>query len=156
MRDQMLKDLGMPADVMRFVNYPTRFDCRETLKALKGTDIAVPPLESYAWRLWDYWERHLDPELFIDRSLSGAVKNKVVLITGASAGIGKAAALKIAEAGAKFSSSPAPKKKLLETQQEIEALRRPAFYLHRRRRRSSLLRCPGAAGDWTITAGWIS
>ena len=51
MRDQILKDLGMPADVMRFVNYPTRFDCRETLKALKGTDIAVPPLESYAAKL---------------------------------------------------------------------------------------------------------
>ena len=30
-----------------------RFDCRETLKALKGTNIAVPPLETYAWRLWD-------------------------------------------------------------------------------------------------------
>jgi short-subunit dehydrogenase len=127
MRDQILKDLGMPADVMRFVNYPTRFDCRETLKALKGTDIAVPPLESYAWRLWDYWERHLDPELFIDRSLSGAVKSKVVLITGASAGIGKAAALKIAEAGAKILIVARSEDKLLETRQEIEAKGGTAF-----------------------------
>ena len=121
MRDQILKDLGMPADVMRFVNYPTRFDCRETLKALKGTDIAVPPLESYAAKLWDYWERHLDPDLFIDRSLSGAVKNKVVLITGASAGIGKAAALKIAEAGAKTLIVARSEDKLLETRQVIQA-----------------------------------
>ena len=63
-------------DVMGLINYPTRFDCRETLKALQGTNIAVPPLETYAWRLWDYWERHLDPDLFIDRSLSGAVRTK--------------------------------------------------------------------------------
>ncbi|MBL8247750.1 MAG: SDR family oxidoreductase [Candidatus Competibacter sp.] len=127
MRDQILKDLGMPGDVMRFVNYPTRFDCRETLKALKGTDIAVPPLESYAWKLWDYWERHLDPDLFIDRSLNGAVKNKVVLITGASSGIGKAAALKIAEAGAKILIVARTEEKLRETQQEIQALGGSAF-----------------------------
>ncbi|MCC9000450.1 MAG: SDR family oxidoreductase [Candidatus Contendobacter sp.] len=127
MRDQVLKDLGMPGDVMRFVNYPTRFDCRETLKALKGSDIAVPPLESYAWKLWDYWERHLDPELFIDRSLHGAVKNKVVLITGASSGIGKAAALKIAEAGAKVLIVARTEEKLRETQQEIQALGGSSF-----------------------------
>ncbi len=120
-KEQILKDLGMPPDVMRFVNYPTRFDCRETLKALKGTDIAVPPLDTYAWRLWDYWERHLDPDLFVDRSLSGAVKNKVVLITGASSGIGKAAALKIAEAGAKTIIVARTEEKLLETRREIEA-----------------------------------
>ncbi len=127
MRDQILKDLGMPADVMRFVNYPTRFDCRETLKALKGTGIAVPPLESYACKLWDYWERHLDPDLFIDRSLSGAVKNKVVLITGASAGIGKAAAIKIAEAGAKPLLVARTEEKLLGTRREIEARGGAAF-----------------------------
>ncbi|MDG4550100.1 MAG: SDR family oxidoreductase [Candidatus Contendobacter sp.] len=126
-KDLILKDLGMPPDVMRFVNYPTRFDCRETLKALKGTDIAVPPLDTYAWKLWDYWERHLDPDLFIDRSLSGAVKGRVVLITGASAGIGKAAAIKIAEAGAKTIIVARTEDKLLETQQEIEARGGTAF-----------------------------
>ena len=127
MWDQLLKDLGIPADAIGLINYPTRFDCRETLKALKGTDIAVPPLETYAWRLWDYWERHLDPDLFVDRSLTGAVKDKVVLITGASSGIGKAAALKIAEAGAKTLIVARTEEKLLETQREIEARGGQAF-----------------------------
>ena len=73
-RTAVMKDLGLPEDMFRFVNYPTRFDCRETTRALKGTGIAVPPLDTYAWRLWDYWERHLDPDLFIDRSLQGQVE----------------------------------------------------------------------------------
>ncbi|MCB1918518.1 MAG: SDR family oxidoreductase [Candidatus Competibacteraceae bacterium] len=119
-KDQILKDLGIPADVLELINYPTRFDCRQTLKALEGTDIAVPPLETYAWKLWDYWERHLDPDLFVDRTLSGAVKNKVVLITGASSGIGKAAALKVAEAGAKTLIVARTEEKLLDTQREIQ------------------------------------
>ena len=59
----------------------------------------MPALETYAPLLWDYWERHLDPDLFIDRTLSGRVKDKVIVITGASSGIGRATALKMAAAG---------------------------------------------------------
>ena len=97
----LLKDLRIPPAVLGLLTYPTRFDCRETERALKGTKITVPDLESYAWRLWDYWERHLDPDLFVDHTLRGKVENRVVLITGGSSGIGKASAIKIAEAGAK-------------------------------------------------------
>src|SRR6185436_9618931 len=96
----IMKDLGLPEDMLTFVNYPTRFDCRETLSALKGSGIECSKLDDYAWRLWDYWERHLDPALFIDRSLRGATGGKVVLVTGGSSGIGLAAAIKFAEAGA--------------------------------------------------------
>ena len=99
-RSAVMKDLGVPADMMTFVNYPTRFDCRDTLAMLKGSGIACPNLKDYAWRLWDYWERHLDPDLHIDRSLRGTVAGRVVLVTGGSSGIGLAAAHKFAEAGA--------------------------------------------------------
>jgi len=98
---QVLSDLGIPKDMFTFINYPTRFDNREAAKALKGSGIEVPRLEDYAWRLWDYWERHLDPDLFIDRSLSGKVKEKVIVVTGGTSGIGEATAYKLAEAGAK-------------------------------------------------------
>jgi NAD(P)-dependent dehydrogenase (short-subunit alcohol dehydrogenase family) len=99
-RNAIMKDLGLPEDMLTFVNYPTRFDCRDTVAMLKGSGVECPNLKDYAWRLWDYWERHLDPDLHIDRSLRGTVGGKVVLITGGSSGIGLAAAHKFAEAGA--------------------------------------------------------
>jgi NAD(P)-dependent dehydrogenase (short-subunit alcohol dehydrogenase family) len=99
-RNAVMKDLGLPEDIFEFVNWPTRYDRRATEAALKGSGIECPNLDDYAWRLWDYWERHLDPDLFIDRSLKGTVGGKVVLVTGGSSGIGLAAACKFAEAGA--------------------------------------------------------
>ena len=120
-RTAVLKDLGFPEDILTFVNYPTRFDCRDAQAALKGTGIAVPPFESYAWRLWDYWERHLDPDLLIDRTLKGQVKNKVVLITGGSSGIGLATAHKVAAAGATALIVARDADKLAEARKEIEA-----------------------------------
>ena len=99
--DTILRDLQIPRDVLQFSNWQTKFDATRAQRLLEGTDIRVPPLEDYAWRLWDYWERHLDPDLSLDRSLAGAVRGKVVLITGGSSGIGLAAAERCADAGAK-------------------------------------------------------
>ncbi len=117
----VLTDLGIPKDVFQFINWPTRYDNRETVKALKGSGIAVPDLASYAPVIWDYWERHLDPDLFIDRSLSGRIKGKVVVVTGGSSGIGKATAIKLAGAGAKVILVARGEEKLVETKNEIEA-----------------------------------
>ena len=119
--NMVLRDLKIPPTTLGFVTYPTRFDTREVERALKGSKVAVPDLEGYAWRIWDYWERHLDPDLFVDRSLRGKVENKVVLITGGSSGIGKASAIKIAEAGAKVIIVARGEKELFETRDEIIA-----------------------------------
>ena len=74
--NQVLRDLRVPKTVLQFINYPTRFDSTDTQKMLAKAKIRVPLLEDYAWRLWDYWERHLDPDLSIDRSLRGAVQRQ--------------------------------------------------------------------------------
>jgi len=121
MRAAVMKDIGIPEDMMSFVNYPTRFDRRETDAALEGSGIECPNLNDYAWRLWDYWERHLDPDLFIDRSLKGTVGGKVVLVTGGSSGIGLAAAIKFAEAGAVTIICARGEDKLAEAVKEIKS-----------------------------------
>jgi len=158
--DRVLADFGIPRQVLIYVNYPTHFDSRQTQAALAGTDIGVPPLEAYAGKLWDYWERHLDPDLFRDRTLMGAargragviggvtqileqqipdelmrlgrrmlgnvslekaVRGRVVMVTGASSGIGKSAALKIADAGGIVLLVARTPEKLQATQEQIAA-----------------------------------
>ncbi len=120
-RNTVLTDLGIPESVLTYVNYPTSFDNRNAAEALDGSGITVPPLDAYADKLWDYWERNLDPDLFKDRSLAGAVAGKVVMITGASSGIGRSAALKVGEAGGTVLLVARTPEKLEETRDEIEA-----------------------------------
>jgi NAD(P)-dependent dehydrogenase (short-subunit alcohol dehydrogenase family) len=167
--DRALADFGIPRSVLVYVNYPTHFDSRQAEAALAGTDISVPPLEAYAGKLWDYWERHLDPDLFRDRTLMGAargrlgliggitqvieqqipdelmrlgrrlqgsvslqkaVRGRVVMVTGASSGIGKSAALKIADAGGTVLLVARTPEKLEATRDQIAAGGGVA-YIHR-------------------------
>ncbi len=117
----LLRDFKIPKETLKFITYPTRFDNREAERALKGSGIVVPRLEDYAWRLWDYWERHLDPDLFIDRSLKGKVKGKVVVITGGSSGIGLATAQKVAAAGATTVIVARGEEELFKARDEMKA-----------------------------------
>ncbi len=126
-RRAILADFGIPEEVLGYIALTPQFDTRDTERALEGSGIAVPPLDSYAAKLWDYWERHLDPDLFKDRSFEGAVNGKTVLITGASSGIGKAAAFKIAEAGGIPLLVARSADKLEETKQQIEDMGGTAY-----------------------------
>ena len=99
---------------------PRKFDARDAQRALSGTGIAVPPLSTYAPRLWDYWERNLDPDLFRDRSLASVIKGKRVLITGASSGIGLETALKVGEAGGEVLLVSRTREKLEEVAKQVE------------------------------------
>jgi NAD(P)-dependent dehydrogenase (short-subunit alcohol dehydrogenase family) len=119
-RRALLADFGIPDDIIEYIGLTAEFDTRDTERALEGSGIAVPPLDSYATKLWDYWERNLDPDLFKDRSFEGAVNGKTVVITGASSGIGKAAAKKIAAAGGVPLLVARSLDKLEETKREIE------------------------------------
>jgi NAD(P)-dependent dehydrogenase (short-subunit alcohol dehydrogenase family) len=126
-RRSILEDLGIPGEIVEHVALTAQFDTRDTERALEGTAIEVPELSAYATRLWDYWERNLDPDLFRDHSFEGAVNGKTVLITGASSGIGRAAAVKIARAGGIPLLVARRADKLEETKREIEALGGTAY-----------------------------
>jgi NAD(P)-dependent dehydrogenase (short-subunit alcohol dehydrogenase family) len=120
-KQNFLSDLGIPPDVMENVALVPQFDSRDTRRALEGSGIELPPLESYADRLWDYWERNLDPDLFKDRSFEAAINGRTVIITGGSSGIGRAAAHKIAAAGGIPILVARTQEKLDAVKAEIEA-----------------------------------
>ncbi|WP_205699098.1 SDR family oxidoreductase [Conexibacter sp. SYSU D00693] len=120
-RNSLLADFGIPHQILGEVSFKCQFDTRDTERALEGSGIEVPELDTYAYRLWDFWERELDPDLFKDRSFEGAINGKTVVITGASSGIGQAAAHKIAAAGGIPLLVARSMDKLEETKAEIEA-----------------------------------
>jgi NAD(P)-dependent dehydrogenase (short-subunit alcohol dehydrogenase family) len=119
-RNQLYHDLGIPPAAMENRDFRCKFDARDSQRALSGTGIAVPPLSTYAPRLWDYWERNLDPDLFRDRSLAGAIRGKRILITGASSGIGLETALKIGDAGGEVLLVSRTREKLEEVARDVE------------------------------------
>ena len=121
-RNQIYRDLGIPPAAMEVRDFKCTFDARDTQRALIGTGIAVPPLDSYAGRLWDYWERNLDPALFRDRSLTTAIQDKRVVITGASSGIGAETALRVGEAGGEVILVSRTREKLEEVAEQVRAM----------------------------------
>ena len=119
--EQMLHDFGIPHSVIGLLNHPTTFEASRAQALLAPAGIQVPPLENYAWRIWDYWERHLDPDLFRSRSLQGIVQDRTVLVTGGSSGIGRATALRLADAGAKVLIVARDPDKLAKVRADIDA-----------------------------------
>ena len=98
--DQTLGRFGIPPEVLEHVSFATVYASSATQKALAGSGIAVPDLESYAATLWSYWEEMLDDSIRSDKTAVAALKGKTVVITGASSGIGLVTAVQVAKAGA--------------------------------------------------------
>ena len=98
-RRTVLEDFGIPEEVIEHMALKPQFDTRDAERALAGSGIEVPELHTYANVLWDFWERKLDPDLYKDRTFGHIVNGRTVVITGASSGIGRATALKVAAAG---------------------------------------------------------
>jgi NAD(P)-dependent dehydrogenase (short-subunit alcohol dehydrogenase family) len=119
-REQLYDDLGIPVAAMDHRDFQCTFDARDAKRALTGTGIAVPPLSTYAPRLWDYWARNLDPDLFRERSLSASIGGRKVMITGASSGIGLETALKIGDAGGEVILVSRTREKLEEVANQVE------------------------------------
>ena len=96
---QTIGRIGIPPEVLEHVSFPTVYASRSTEKALSGSGISVPDLDSYASTLWSWWEEMLDDSIKHDTAAVRALANKTVVITGASSGIGLVTAVQIAKAG---------------------------------------------------------
>jgi len=118
--EQTLGRLGIPAEVLAHVAMPTRYSSTATRAALEGSGVELPRLRSYAGVLWDYWEQNLDPDITADQGNAKALAGKVVVITGASSGIGKATALRVAALGGTPVLVARGAEKLERTRHDIE------------------------------------
>src|SRR3984893_1392691 len=121
MREQVLEGVNIPGPALDYMANRATFTATESQRALEGSGIAVPPLRTYAWRVWDFWERHMDPELPTEENLRKALHDKVIVITGASSGIGRAVATALARSGGLLMLVSRTQAKLEEIQHEIEA-----------------------------------
>jgi short-subunit dehydrogenase len=119
--------LGIPPEVLEHIAFPSVFATRRTERALAGSGISCPDLEGYAATLWTYWEEQLDDSITRDKGIVEKLRDRRVVITGASSGIGKVVALKVARAGGVPILVARGKDKLEETRAEIEARGGRAF-----------------------------
>lgn len=99
-RDAVLTELGIPPEVLPHLSMAVDFDTTATRSALVGSGIEPPQLRAYAAALYRYWAAHLDPDRARRSHPQGVLFGRTVLITGASSGIGRATARRVADHGA--------------------------------------------------------
>jgi NAD(P)-dependent dehydrogenase (short-subunit alcohol dehydrogenase family) len=134
--EKALSRLGIPPQVIGYINYPTRFDSTKTRALLDPAGIECPSFPDYATAVWEYWRHFLrgDRETVIQQvdavfnrtigrpslpALRRKVRDRVVVVTGATSGIGRECALRLGRAGAQVVLVARTIEKLDETLKEI-------------------------------------
>ncbi|HNI70721.1 MAG TPA: SDR family oxidoreductase [Marmoricola sp.] len=100
MLDQSLGRLGIPAEVINSAVLTPEIASRRTQAALAESNLRVPRFDEYAENIWTYWEEVLDDSITHNSAAIKALSGRTVVVTGASSGIGFAAAAQIARCGA--------------------------------------------------------
>ena len=126
-RDVLLDRLAVPPEVVPHMTFPSVFDSAQTRQELSDAHLEVPSLDTYADSLWSFWSDHLDPARARRPRVGGPMARRTVVITGASSGIGRSAALSIAARGGVPLLVARSADKLDELKAEIEAEGGTAF-----------------------------
>jgi len=121
LKRRLLDGVHVPEAALSYISNRARFTSDGAQSALQGTGVSCPPLHTYAWKVWDYWERQMDPEAMTERNLRDVLQDRIVVVTGASSGIGRATAQLLARHGARVILVSRTKEKLEELKAEIES-----------------------------------
>jgi NAD(P)-dependent dehydrogenase (short-subunit alcohol dehydrogenase family) len=97
-RDFLLQQWGIPAEVAPHTAFASEFVSDSTRAQLHG--LTPPRFEDYAGVLWEFWRSRLDPDRARRTNGGDPLRGRIVLITGASSGIGLATAHAVASRGA--------------------------------------------------------
>ena len=119
LKDGLLGSLGIPPQVLDAVMPDVRFSAAETTRLLQRNSVVLPDFYTYVDVLWDYYNRHLDPERDKEERCGQAFRGKVVLITGGSEGIGFTSAKRSVFYGAKVILAARNQDKLDQALQEL-------------------------------------
>ena len=112
--------VGVPLSVLSYVVNRAVFDDKQARAALKGSGVQCPDIKNYADKLWAYWELQLDLDVKVPRKAVQKLAGKVVMVTGASSGIGFNVAKKLGASGAKVILVARTRDKLEEAQKIIQ------------------------------------
>jgi NAD(P)-dependent dehydrogenase (short-subunit alcohol dehydrogenase family) len=112
--------IGIPLSVFGYAFSRAVFDDKHTRAALKGSGVHCPDIKDYCDKLWAYWELQLDIHAKVSKRAVQKLTGKVVIVTGASSGIGFNVAKKLGAAGAKVVLVARTREKLEETQKIIQ------------------------------------
>jgi short-subunit dehydrogenase len=88
LKKEILRSLNIPADIFKALMPELRFEAKNTLSLLDKHAIMPPKFDAYVEVLWDYYNKNLDPQKHRLTYAKKIFKNKRVLITGGSSGIG--------------------------------------------------------------------
>jgi NAD(P)-dependent dehydrogenase (short-subunit alcohol dehydrogenase family) len=97
---KIVDSMGIPAESLELGTFASTLTNEATMRELAAAGVGAPPdFADYADRLYDYWSRHMDKLSARRRHTGGPLAERIVVVTGASSGIGRATALKVAERG---------------------------------------------------------
>lgn len=102
LREQLGERLGIPAIFLRAHNREATFPADATWALLEGLGLRFPDRRAWLTALWDHWQRHLDPDREPQDRVRRAFAGRLVVVTGASSGVGEALADRLGAAGARL------------------------------------------------------
>ena len=99
--EAVASELGAPTRLLRRWNQSAASDAAPTHARLASEGMLVPPLRDYAGVVYQKWRAEADPDRASRAWRTSGLKDRTVMVTGASSGIGRSTALRVARDGAR-------------------------------------------------------